>query len=156
MGLEEFLHTGAPKQLDVFLSNNPNIVSAASEHVGMTNDYSIHGKPCSDYVSYSVYIDLCFHAQKTKPRPKNCFKKVDWHQLNLYIVQNPFQPYCFSNVNELLRLWCDRINEVYENVPRVTQHRSTLPPWVTSPTSHEIKKLKTLKKKLQSRTVTFT
>ena len=34
-----------------------------------------------------------------------------------------------------------------DTLPKVTKHRSELPPWVTSPTSHKMKKLETLKRK---------
>ena len=34
-----------------------------------------------------------------------------------------------------------------DTLPKVTKNRSELPPWVSSPTSHKMKKLETLKKK---------
>ena len=50
-GLEEFFHTGASEELEVFLSNKSYVVTSACEHVVMTKDYSILRKICSDRVS---------------------------------------------------------------------------------------------------------
>ena len=64
------------------------------------------------------------------------------------IQNHPFNPYCYSNTNVLLELWYSWIRNIREDtLPKVTKHRSELPPWVTSPTSHKMKKLETLKRK---------
>ena len=78
-----------------------------------------------------------------KQRPQIfAFTKADWIAVEERIVQKTFSPYCFS---ELLRQWYKWVwGHIKENIPIVTRHRSSLPPWTTSETSHEIKKLKTL------------
>ena len=66
-------------------------------------------------------------------------------------MEKPFSPYCYSNVNKLLRQWYSWLWEKLKQfVPRVTHHRASLPPWVTSGTSHILKKLKTLNKRIPS------
>ena len=53
----------------------------------------------------------------------------------------PFNPYCYSIPNVLLnqryeRLW-DKIDQC---IQRITQHRSKLPPWISSFTSDLMKR----------------
>ena len=50
--------TGASKQLEVRLSDSPNVVPGASEHPGKNKKYSIFGKPCYDEVLISVNNDV--------------------------------------------------------------------------------------------------
>ena len=55
--------------------------------------------------------------------------KFHWFLGVWKIARCPFNPYCYSNVNELLKQWYEEFNRLFDqNVPRVTQHRSQLPP----------------------------
>ena len=77
------------------------------------------------------------------------FNKVDRVKFNEDILSTPFSPNCYSNVNCLLYQWYNWINEKIERlVPRVTKHRASLKPWISRETSHKIKKLNSLKRKL--------
>ena len=80
------------------------------------------------------------------------FNKVDWKTLNEAIVNDPFMPYCFSNVDELLKQWYTWFNRILtKNVPKVTKHRSNLPTWIKPETSNLIKIISTLKRKIAKR-----
>ena len=72
----------------------------------------------------------------------------NWEHLNEQITKSPFDPYCDYNVNVLVQEWYKWINKILEaNIPKVTRHRASLPPWVTPSTSHLIKKLGTKQKR---------
>ena len=79
---------------------------------------------------------------------KYAFNKVDWKDLNSYIEKNPFNPYCYSSVDQLVIQWYKWLDKVLsENVPKTTTHRSNLAPWVSKDSSHLIKIISTLKRK---------
>ncbi len=64
------------------------------------------------------------------------------------IEENPFQPYCYSNLNFLLQKWYQWLwATIDKHVPGTTKHRSKLQPWISSQTSHLMKQLGTLKRK---------
>ena len=79
---------------------------------------------------------------------KYAFNKADWDELNKSILQEPFQPYCYSNVDELLKQWYEWLwKKIKKLIPRITKHRSQLPPWISNVTSNLMNKLKTRKKR---------
>ena len=74
--------------------------------------------------------------------------RLNWENFNQTIVDNPFEPYCYSIVDEVTNQWYLWFNKLFtENVPRITSHRSYLPPWISKPTSHLINQINTLKRK---------
>ena len=51
-------------------------------------------------------------------------------------------------MNEIIRQWYEWLwKKVKKFVPRITEHRSRLQPWITPATLHLIKKLQTMKRK---------
>ena len=57
------------------------------------------------------------------------FNRADWTTLNQEIKDKPFIPYCYNNVNELLRQWYAWLwDKTNNHVHKVTSHRSTSPP----------------------------
>ena len=142
---------GREKQLDVLLTNKPESVINWKENRDIASTYNIEGKACSNHVEYEFLLNL--QAEPcAEPGLETCaFKKTDWSAFNDNIREEPFTPYCYSNVNELLRQWYIWLWEKLRKlIPRVTSHCASLPPWVTSSTSHQLKKLKTLKKRINS------
>ena len=60
---------------------------------------------------------------------------------------NTFSPYCWSNVTKRVELWYEWIhNFLPKFIPRRTQHRQNLPPWITPETLNSIKRLSILRK----------
>ena len=75
------------------------------------------------------------------------YERADWDRLNKAIAAELFNPYCFSNVDELVNQWYNWFWKLIERfIPRVTQHRAALPPWYSSYTSNIVKRFNTMKR----------
>ena len=147
----EQLFSDKKKQLDVLLTNNPNSVLNWKVNHNVKASYNIEGRACSDHNAYEVLISLQGEEIVDAKKETYAFHKADWRSFNKSIVENPFSPYCYSNVNKLLIQWYSWLWEKLKQfVPRVTHHRASLPPWVTSGTSHILEKLKNLNKRITS------
>ena len=73
--------------------------------------------------------------------------KADFNGLNEAFSINTFSPYCWSNVTKIVELWYEWIHSFMPKfIPRRTQHRQNLPPWITPETSNSMKRLSTLRK----------
>ena len=82
-------------------------------------------------------------------KQKFSFNKIEWNKLNGIIIENPFNPYCYSNVDELVKQWYKWLEEILtKNIPKTTKHRARLPAWVKNETSHLMKTIMNLKKSL--------
>ena len=115
--------------------------------------YSIENKNLSDHNAFTTEINLNQRLIETRSddKVKYAFKGADLSAINTTIINNPFTPFCFSNCDFLLDQWYTWLWRILkENMTRVTEHRATLPPWITPPTSHLIKRKETLLRKQQS------
>ena len=136
----------APTQFDVMICDNPELI--VSCHIDeplikmIKNRFSNH-KPVTCFLVNNSECKL----DKLKSY-QYAFNRPDWDGLNESNKTQPSSPYCYTSVDESVKQWynwlCGEIDKV---VPRVTEHSRKLPPWITSPTSHLIKKLETIKKK---------
>ena len=117
-------------QTDVVLANNPDSIVNCEYDISLQNDLMQNDKSFSDHKPIITTIDLeKEETQFAVTDIKNVFNKADWDELNKIILQEPFQPYCYSNVDELLKqryewLW----KEIDKHISRITEHRSQLPP----------------------------
>ena len=103
---------------------------------------------CSDHDA--IHLTLDCPTRKLKPVIENfrSFGSADFDGINEYMINNPFEPTCFSNINNMV----DELYEYFENminvyVPRRTRHRQSLSPSINRTTSSLIKKLSFVKKK---------
>ena len=79
---------------------------------------------------------------------KYAISRTNWENFHQTVVDNPFETYCYSNVDEVTNKWYLWFNKLFtETVSRITSHRSYLPPWISKPPSHLINQLNTLKRK---------
>ena len=141
------------KSLDVFLVNNPSLIINSFIDENVNKMYSIENKNLSDHNVFTTEINLNQRLIETRSddKVKYAFKRADWSALNTTIINNPFTSFCFSICNFLLDQWYTWLWRILkENTPRVTFHRATLPPWITPPTSHLIKRKEILLRKQQS------
>ena len=83
-----------------------------------------------------------------KPTIYYAFNKINWKERIQKLNAEPFNTYCYSNIDKIVEQWYDWLSSFKEtNFPRVSEHRTQLPPWITPPTSHILKKLNTAKKR---------
>ena len=68
------------------------------------------------------------------------------------MIETPFVPNCYSNCDKNIEEFYSWICQLIEQVTPVgTLHRSSLAPWVSGSTSHLIKKLNTVVKRLKTK-----
>ena len=143
---QEILNQKDLGQLDVFLTNKPNQIISCDKQ----NEFNKHFK--TDHEAFIVKTEQKFDGKRKCGQQKYAFNKIVWKVLNTVIETNPFKPYCYSNVDELVKQWYIWLNKILaENVPKTTKHRSNLAPWVKKESSHLMKVLSTLKRKSEKR-----
>ena len=75
-----------------------------------------------------------------------CSEEFD--NLMRLISTNPFNSYCCSNLSCIVESWYFWLNVfLNETIPKRTEHRASLPSWISQSTSHLIKCLKTAGKR---------
>ena len=139
---------GSKPQLGVFLIDEPEYWFNSTNDTTLNDNYSINLKKCLDHPAFSSLLTFSNAKENHHKIVKYAISRTNWENFNQTIVDNPFEHYCYSNVDEVtnqLYLWFNKL--FTENVPRITSHRSDLPPWISKPTSHLINQLNTLKRK---------
>ena len=72
--------------------------------------------------------------------------------MNEDIIANPFEAYCYSNVDVNTNLWYEWILKLIEkHVPIRNKNRQLLTPWTSAETSHHMNKIKTERRNLQKK-----
>ena len=76
----------------------------------------------------------------------------DFDAFNKDIIANPFEPYCYSNVDVNTNLWYEwTLKLIEKHVTSRTKKRQLLPPWTSAETSHHMNKIKTRGRKIQKK-----
>ena len=102
-------------------------------------------------MTLSQFSSICKLLPLKQPRLAFSYSRVDFNKVKKYIIENPFSPYCYSNWDKLLEMRYEWLHEIMlATIPIRTNYRSSLPIWVTSPTSCIIRKLKSQQRKLKS------
>ena len=101
----ERLFDSKKMQLDVLLTNNPGVLLNWHTDQTATNAYSIDKVSCSDHYAYSATINMEASIKEINRGESLAFNRADWTTISQEIKDRPFIPYCYSNVNELLRQW---------------------------------------------------
>ena len=110
-------------------------LSRFSDHFPITINMSINSKVAEKLSTR--YFSYC-----------NC----DFDALNEDIIANPFEPYCYSNLDLKTNLWYEWILKLMEKrVPIRTKNVQLLPPWTSAETSHHLNKIKTERRKFQKK-----
>ena len=141
------LITGAKKQLDVILVNNTDPILNVSVDNYVKKLFKFDHQP----FQLKLSLNNWFKVTKTLPEKEDfslfLFEKANWNEIGLYIVQNPFKTFCFSNVDVVVDLWYDWLHKILEeHISKKTKHRMSLPPWVSNKTSNAIKRRNTMRK----------
>ena len=106
--------------LDVVLANNSDSMVNFEHDNSLLNDLMQN-----DNKPIVTTIDLeNEEMQFAVADIKYAFNKADWDELNKSILQEPFQPYCYSNVDELFKQWYEWLwKKTDKHLPRITKHR---------------------------------
>ena len=148
--------TTKSKLLDVILTNNTDpVLNVSVDNRVKTLYKSVH-------LPFWVKLSgQSWHRAeiKRKVAKKNEFTvlsytRADGVSLSKHIEENPFVPYCLSNVDMMVLLWYEWLYKCFQShIPTKTRHRMILAPWVSNETSILISKKKTLQKALQKQAI---
>ena len=128
-------------QLDILLCNATEIV------IDCSTDTLLQKKLTKDKKNFSNHPQMrtesllnCRKPLISAPDKRYAFRKTDWEEFNQAILREPFEPFYYRNLDHLVHHWYKWLWMTIETiVPRITKHRATLPPWISSSTSHLIK-----------------
>ena len=143
-GFIQILEHNNEKSLDVFLCNDDKKVHISEEDKQIASRYHV-----SDNPAYVTTIQLNVNRwTPVKLQKVYSLKSANWESFVTATLENPFQPHCYSNVDVLLQTWYSWFHGIMEDdLKKVTKHRKSQSPWITSKTSHLQNLLKTKKKK---------
>ena len=153
-------HIASSSSLDVVLSNNPDLILDTTSDFSMTKNYSLHDRKLSDHKAIRCEISMSTNAIAFKPLKVAedldfsvfSISKANWSAVESHIRREPFNPYCYSNVNVLTSCWYKWLFKILEsNVPVKTRHRRCLPPWASKESSHLIKCSETIQRSLNKK-----
>ena len=132
-GFKQILEHNNEKFLDVFLCNDDENLYISKEDKQIASRYNV-----SDHPAYITTIQLTVNRWiPVKLQQVYSLKSANWESFVTAILENPFQPYCYSNVDVLLQTWYSWFYGIMEdNLKKVTKHRMSQPSWTTSKTSH--------------------
>ena len=90
-------------QLDVILTNNPDPITDCKKDLDVLSNFSINNKPCSDHKPINTSFIAWKNSIVIPSITKYAFKKANWDEINNVILTFPFDPYCYSNVDFLVK-----------------------------------------------------
>ena len=150
-GFEQILRKTTSSSLEICLLNNPEKVVRWFSNNFLIKSASLNGHFRSDHDPFSIFVDMQSPSVKTTQTHDFSYSRVDFKKVNKYVTENPLSQHCYSNCDKLLETWYEWLHEIMlATIPIRTNHRSSLPIWVTSPTPCIIRKLKYLQRKLNS------
>ena len=97
-----------------------------------------------------TFSNQCSNWQRTSPCDdiEYSFCNADFDRFKELIEINPFNSYCWSNVDILVDQWYDWLAKIIkQTVPQRKKHQCMLPPWISKENSHLIKCLPTQQRK---------
>ena len=82
----------------------------------------------SDHKHYQAKVSFdirLVHISSPSPKQKLDFgifayKKANWKEINEFILQHPFRPYCMSNVDLMVELWYKWLHEIIMDLLPIT------------------------------------
>ena len=140
----QILEHNNEKSLDVFLCNDDENFYISKEDKQIASRYNV-----SHHSAYITTIQLTVNRlTPVKLQQVYSLKSANWESFATATPEKTFQPHCYSNVHVLLQTWYSWFHgNMVDNFKKVTIHGMSLPPWITSKTSHLQNFLKAKKKK---------
>ena len=135
--------TGSSNILDVIFTRRfENVDISYDEEIERVYNLSDHRA-----IKFSFCINLI--DLKLPIEKYYSYNKADCDNIRNFMVENTFIPRCFTNVDIATKEWYTYIKDIIAKfVPLRILHRQSLPPWITSATSHLMKRVTTQKSKL--------
>ena len=147
--LQQLIITKKRKSLDILLCNTPDLFLKKGVDNHLETLFSSNAAKLNLLVKPSHFLKPV--ETTVNDFSRFAFEKADWKQIKNFVKQNPFKPYCLSNVDLMLDLWYEWLYKILiDHIPIKTKHRMHLAPWVTSKISHLIKNLETKQSELSS------
>ena len=104
---QQLIKTPDGKSLDILLSNKPQFVTSVKLDNRLSSLFSSDHLPLHAKVSFDYRP-----VHKKTPAIKQkldfgifVYKKANWEEVNEFIREHPFQPFCLSNVELMLDHW---------------------------------------------------
>ena len=103
---KKILNQKEKNQLEIFLINNPSNVINRSELNEFNRSFS------SDHKACKIFLQLT-HENILRCKRQKCDRnKIGWNKLNAIIAANPFNPYCYSNLDALVNQWYKLLEKI--------------------------------------------
>ena len=109
---------------------------------GLSENYALAGKPCSDHRAVTVDLEIQTTTTVDIPRKSKFFNfcRAYYEKINQLTSTNPFSAVGWSNPDVLVNEWYAWLEEIFEETVTVrTIHRANLPPRVSPGTSNSIR-----------------
>ena len=131
--------------LDIVLTTAPDQI----ENIQIDQDFE-SSTVKSNHRPKSLTISFDVDLPKRINTKTYSFCRCNFISLKSDIINDPFLPKCYSNIDKMLDEWYDWVNKkLVKHCPKRTQHRYSLPPWVSQESSNLMKKLNTAEKLLE-------
>jgi hypothetical protein len=138
--------------LDLILTNMENLILNVFKNERLTTMYGANGLSYSDHYGITATMQATTKIPDTRREATYSFGRANYQHLDNLINLHPFTAQCWSNPNVLIEEWYRWLDSLMkQSVPRKSQHRTNLPPWVRPKTSHCMKQLNTLQNRLKRR-----
>ena len=150
-GSEQILRKTTSGSLDICLLNIPEKVVRWFSDNFSTKSAFLRGHFRSDQDPFSIFFDMQTPSVKTNQTHYFSYSRVISTRSTSTSLKTPSLHTAIVIATKFLETWYQWLNEItLATIPIRTNHRSSLPIWVTSPTSCIIRKLKSLQRKLNS------
>ena len=135
--------------LDVAFYKNCNLVAHLDEKFSSIYD-------CSDHKSIQLTLECPRQDAKETLGNFRSFGNADYESINKILSTEPFKPVCFTNINNMCEEFYQYMDQIFEvHVPKRTRHGQSLPPWISSFTSYNMKRLQTQKLLLSEKPTSY-
>ena len=91
--IENNLSNVAPRQLDMFLCNNPEKVLNCTYDRSLFKNFSFNNQSCSDHFPICTQINLPLDAPFIQWSDWFAYNNTDWKEFNYNLTIDPFTPF---------------------------------------------------------------
>ena len=106
----------------------------------------------------AIRLSLENPVTETEPLKQNfkSFGNAAYDAISDHLVEKPFQSICYTNINKMSKQFTRYLDGIFDlYVSKRTSHRQSLPPWIFCGTSNLINKLKTQKRLLENKPISY-